>query len=110
LQVLCAVELGSQDRENRNPSLRRIDVAHVLRLKFLRLIDRKTPKGLALQLMADNYATPSYPEVQAWPVRHPRLVMHFTRSGASWLNMVSGPPGHRDRACLSCMRDATRNG
>jgi hypothetical protein len=26
--------------------------------------------------------------VQAWLAKHPRFVMHFTPTGASWLNMV----------------------
>jgi transposase len=61
---------------------------HTEWLKFLRLIDRKTPKGLTLHLVVDNYATHSHPEVQAWLAKHPRFVMHFTPTGASWLNMV----------------------
>ena len=65
---------------------------HAEWLKFLRLIDRKTLRGLALHLVADNYATHSHPAVQAWLARHPRFVMHFTPIGASWLNMVAGLP------------------
>ncbi len=57
-------------------------------LKFLRLIDRRTPKHLNLHLIVDNYATHSHPEVQKWLARHPRFVMHFTPTSASWLNMV----------------------
>ena len=57
-------------------------------LKFLRLIDRKTPKRLDLHLIVDNYAPHSHPNVQAWLVKHPRFVMHFTPTSASWLNMV----------------------
>jgi transposase len=57
-------------------------------LKFLRLIDRKTPKQLTLHLIVDNYATHTHPDVQAWLAKHPRFVMHFTPTGASWLNMV----------------------
>ena len=57
-------------------------------LKFLRLVDRKTPKHLGLHLIVDNYATHSHPDVQAWLVKHPRFVMHFTPTSASWLNMV----------------------
>jgi transposase len=57
-------------------------------LKFLRLIDRRTPKHLSLHLIVDNYATHSHPEVQKWLARHPRFVMHFTPTSASWLNMV----------------------
>ena len=57
-------------------------------LKFLRLIDRKTPKHLALHLIVDNYATHKHPAVQLWLAKHPRFVMHFTPTSASWLNMV----------------------
>jgi transposase len=57
-------------------------------LKFLRLIERKTPKGLTVHLIVDNYATHKHPEVQAWLLKHPRFVMHFTPTSASWLNMV----------------------
>jgi len=57
-------------------------------LKFLRLIDRRTPKHLSLHLIVDNYATHSHPDVQKWLARHPRFVLHFTPTSASWLNMV----------------------
>jgi transposase len=57
-------------------------------LKFLRLIDRKTAKSLTLHLIVDNYATHKHPDVQAWLSKHPRFVMHFTPTSASWLNMV----------------------
>ncbi|WAC75852.1 IS630 family transposase [Roseateles sp. SL47] len=57
-------------------------------LKFLRHIDRRTPKDLGLHLIVDNYATHSHPDVQRWLARHPRFVMHFTPTSASWLNMV----------------------
>jgi DDE superfamily endonuclease len=57
-------------------------------LKFLRLIDRRTPKHLSLHPIVDNYATHSHPDVQKWLGRHPRFVMHFTPTSVSWLNMV----------------------
>jgi transposase len=57
-------------------------------LKFLRLIERNTPKDKTLHLIADNYATHKHPFVQQWLAEHPRFVMHFTPTGASWLNMV----------------------
>jgi len=57
-------------------------------LKFLRAIDRATPKGLDLHLIADNYATHKHPAVKAWLARHPRFHMHFTPTSASWLNQV----------------------
>lgn len=57
-------------------------------LKFLRQIDRETPKDKALHLVVDNDATHEHPKVQAWLARHPRFTMHFTPTSASWLNMV----------------------
>ena len=61
---------------------------HVEWLKFLRQIDRETPKDKTLHLIADNYATHKHPAVQKWLSKHPRFNMHFTPTSASWLNMV----------------------
>lgn len=61
---------------------------HVEWLKFLRKIDRETPQDKTLHLIADNYATHKHPVVQEWLAKHPRFVMHFTPTSASWLNMV----------------------
>jgi transposase len=57
-------------------------------LKFLRLVDRTTPAGKQLHLIADNYATHKHPNVQHWLGRHKRFHMHFTPTSASWLNMI----------------------
>jgi transposase len=61
---------------------------HTEWLKFLRQIDRETPKDKTLHLIADNYATHKHPAVQAWLAKHARFNMHFTPTSASWLNMV----------------------
>ena len=61
---------------------------HTEWLKFLQQIDRETPKEKTLHLIADNYATHKHLEVQKWLEKHPRFVMHFTPTSASWLNMV----------------------
>jgi transposase len=61
---------------------------HAEWLKFLRKIDRETPKDKTLHLIADNYATHKHPAVQEWLAKHPRFNMHFTPTSASWLNMV----------------------
>jgi transposase len=61
---------------------------HAEWLKFLRKIDRETPKDKTLHLIADNYATHKHPTVQKWLAKHPRFNMHFTPTSASWLNMV----------------------
>jgi transposase len=61
---------------------------HTEWLKFLRKIDRETPKDKTLHLIADNYATHKHPAVLEWLTKHPRFHMHFTPTSASWLNMV----------------------
>jgi hypothetical protein len=61
---------------------------HVEWLKFLKKIDREPPRDKTLHLIVDNYATHKHPVVQAWLEKHPRFVMHFTPTSASWLNMV----------------------
>lgn len=61
---------------------------HIEWLKFLRQIDRETPKDKTLHLIADNYAMHKHPAVRQWLTKHPRFNMHFTPSLASWLNMV----------------------
>jgi transposase len=57
-------------------------------LKFLRTIDRQVPKGFAVHLILDNYATHKHPEVKAWLASHPRFHLHFTPTSSSWLNLV----------------------
>jgi len=61
---------------------------HIEWLKFLKKIERETPKDKSLHLIADNYATHKYPVVQECLAKHPRITMHFTPTWASWLNMV----------------------
>lgn len=55
-------------------------------LRFLKMIDRQTPKKKELHLVVDNYATHKHPEVQTWLAKHPRFHMHFTPTSSSWLN------------------------
>jgi transposase len=59
-----------------------------LDLLFLRTIDREVPKGFAVHLILDNYATHKHPDVQAWRARHKRFHFHFTPTSSSWLNLV----------------------
>ena len=61
---------------------------HVEWLRFLKQIDRETPKDLDLHLIADNYATHKHPKVLAWLARHPRFKIHFTLTSSSWLNLI----------------------
>ena len=57
-------------------------------LRFLRLLDKETPRDLDLHLIVDNYATHQHANVKAWLAKHPRFHLHFTPTSASWLNMV----------------------
>ena len=57
-------------------------------LRFLKMIDRNTPKKKELHLIVDNYATHKHPEVKAWLAKHQRFHIHFTPTSSSWLNMV----------------------
>ena len=43
---------------------------HVEWLRFLKKIDRETPRGLDMHLIADNYATLKHPKVKAWLAPH----------------------------------------
>ena len=55
---------------------------------FLRTLETRVPDNLDVHLVMDNYATHKTPAVQRWLARHPRWHVHFTPTGASWLNQV----------------------
>ena len=57
-------------------------------LRFLRVIERNVPSDLDLHLVMDNYATHKTEAVKRFFARHPRWHVHFTPTGASWLNQV----------------------
>jgi transposase len=56
-------------------------------LKFLKQLDEEVP-GKELHLILDNYGTHKHQKVQRWLKRHRRFHLHFTPTGASWMNMV----------------------
>ena len=58
-------------------------------LAFLQRVARGY-RGRALHVVVDNSSTHSTPAVQAWLATHPAVRLHFTPTGASWLNMISG--------------------
>jgi transposase len=57
-------------------------------LRFLKTIDRETPRELDLHLIVDNYATHKHPKVRSWLGKHPRVHVHFIPTSSSWLNVV----------------------
>jgi transposase len=56
--------------------------------KFLDRIDAAVPADLDVHIIMDNYGTHKTPRVKRWLARHPRYVVHFTPTSASWLNQV----------------------
>jgi transposase len=55
---------------------------------FLRHLDAEVPTELDVHLVLDNYATHKTAAIRRWLLRHPRFHLHFTPTGASWLNLV----------------------
>jgi len=73
---------------------------HVEWLRFLRQIDRETPRQLTIHVIADNYATHKHKRVKAWLTKHPRFQMHFTPTSSSWLNLVERFFGELTSDCI----------
>jgi transposase len=57
-------------------------------LKFLEKIERTVPQRQEVHLILDNYGTHTHADVKEWLATHPRYHLHFTPTGASWLNLV----------------------
>lgn len=57
-------------------------------LKFLRRLDAEFPGEVTLHLIVDNYGTHGHEQVRRWLAKHPRFVLHFIPTSASWLNLV----------------------
>ena len=73
---------------------------HVEWLRFLRQIDRETPRGLTVHIIADNYATHKHKHVKDWLAKRPRFQMHFTPTSSSWLNLVERFFGELTSDCI----------
>jgi len=73
---------------------------HVEWLRFLRQIDRETPRALTIHVIADNYATHKHKRVKSWLGTHPRFQMHFTPTSSSWLNLVERFFGELTADCI----------
>ena len=56
--------------------------------QFLDQIDSAVPKDCDIHLILDNYGTHKTAIIQRWLVKRPRFHLHFTPTGASWLNLV----------------------
>ncbi|MGH9354186.1 MAG: IS630 family transposase [Terriglobia bacterium] len=56
--------------------------------QFLDRIDTAMPAELDVHLILDNYGTHKTPLIQRWLLKRPRYHVHFTPTGASWINLV----------------------
>jgi transposase len=56
--------------------------------KFLDQIEANVPDGLDVHLVMDNYATHKAKPIRDWLAKRPRWHVHFTPTGASWINQV----------------------
>lgn len=78
LEVATGQVIGSLHRRHRAEEFN----------KFLVKLDKEVPAGLDIHLVLDNYATHKTPAIKKWLLAHPRFHLHFTPTGASWLNLV----------------------
>jgi transposase len=67
---------------------------------FLGQIDRQTDPALAVHVICDNLSTHKAPAVHRWLLAHPRFVLHFTPTYASWLNQIERWFAELQRRCL----------
>ncbi len=56
--------------------------------KFLQTVHTQVPAALDLHLILDNSSTHKTPAIHRWLARHPRVHLHFTPTGSSWINLV----------------------
>jgi transposase len=56
--------------------------------KFLDTIEEAMPEKFHVHLILDNYSTHKTPMIHRWLARRPRFHLHFTPTGASWINLV----------------------
>jgi transposase len=78
LNVKTGAVIGEFHRRHRAVEFRR----------FLETINAEVPAALELHLILDNYGTHKTAAIKRWLLRHPRFHLHFTPTGASWLNLV----------------------
>lgn len=74
--------------DRHSPAQQEQHQGHVGWLRFLRLVDRETPKNRTLHLIAGNDTLHSHPAVQKWLAGHRRFTVHLAPTPPSWLTAV----------------------
>jgi transposase len=77
LEVATGKVIGECSQTHRGPDF----------LRFLKKLARSFPRR-DLHAIVDNSSTHSTPDVKTWLATHPRVHLHFTPTGASWMNLV----------------------
>jgi len=57
-------------------------------LKFLKQVEKQTEPKKDIHVIVDNYATHKHEKVKNWLKRNSRVILHFTPTSSSWLNLV----------------------
>ena len=78
LDVATGKVIGECHRRHRSVEFRR----------FLDRIDAAVPRELDVHIILDNYGTHKTPLIHRWLAKRPRFHLHFTPTGASWINLV----------------------
>jgi transposase len=69
-------------------------------IKFLGLIDERTPPDKQIHLIIDNYSAHKHANVGLWLNERPRIHIHYTPTSGSWLNQVERLFGEVTQKCL----------
>ena len=56
--------------------------------RFLAVIDKAVPADLDIHLVLNNYGTHKTAMIHNWLARRPRYHLHFTPTGAYWINQI----------------------
>jgi transposase len=78
LDVKAGTVIGECHRRHRSVEFRR----------FLDTIEANVPPDLDIHLIVDNYGTHKTALIRRWLAKRPRFHLHFTPTGASWINLV----------------------
>jgi transposase len=78
LDAKTGLVIGQTHRRHRSAEFR----------KFLDRVEQAVPASLQVHLILDNYGTHKTALIQRWLLKRPRFHLHFTPTGASWINLV----------------------
>jgi transposase len=78
LDIASGTVIGECHRRHRSVEFR----------AFLDTIEANVPPELEVHVILDNYGTHKTALIHRWLARHPRYHLHFTPTGASWINLV----------------------